>query len=159
MPPPNDRISDSFSVSSSRSKNFKLFLYFEKVLDSPRLLIKLRHFRTRLFTADSGPRVVEGQNKCWKFIGGGTVAYGYPKFRFYEAGQYFKVCSVLHFLSNPHSHRLDSNYEYSHLCSKKNCVNPSHIVLESHSDNSLKRRCDRLKKCVCGNETPCLFPR
>ena len=141
MPPPNDRISDSFSVSSSRSKNFKLFLYFEKVLDSPRLLIKLRHFRTKLFTADSGPRVVEGQNKCWKFIGGGTVAYGYPKFRFYEADQYFKVCFSFTFLSNPHS------------------VNPSHIVLESHSDNSLRRRCDRLKKCVCGNETPCLFPR
>ena len=143
------------------SKNKALNTYLEKMLENPRLFFQLKAFRDHLYKAENGPRIEESRHGCYRFKGGGTIRDGYPFFKFLEAGRYLKVIAILHFLSNPYSHRTDPSFEYSHLCSRRYCVNPNHIILESRFDNSQRRRCVRLNKCVCDdiNATRCVFHR
>ena len=38
-------------------------------------------------------------------------------------------------------HRIPDFLEASHLCARKNCVNPSHVSLEMHADNAGRATC------------------
>ena len=48
--------------------------------------------------------------------------------------------------------------EASHLCHKRRCFNPSHIVLEDHGINQARETCAKDRKCRGHGESPsCIF--
>lgn len=47
--------------------------------------------------------------------------------------------------------------EVSHLCHKRTCVNPDHLVLETHGTNAERRHCNAQGLCTAGHEPHCLF--
>jgi hypothetical protein len=56
---------------------------------------------------------------------------------------------------------IDKALDVSHLCHNENCVNPFHLVQESHHDNMKRQRClgwilndGKLIK-VCNHDPPC----
>lgn len=49
--------------------------------------------------------------------------------------------------------------EVSHLCHKKSCILPSHLVLEDHETNASRHRCYSLGACTLEHAPVCLLPR
>jgi hypothetical protein len=46
--------------------------------------------------------------------------------------------------------------EVSHLCGNECCVEPSHPIIESHSDNMARTTCHAGAKCRCSSSTKCI---
>ena len=91
---------------------------------------------------------------CHIFVGGAPKKQGGPQFislDFYPVRRMrFQVVSILHFSSfrnqsTPYP-SLDG-MDYSHLCGKSQCVNPSHVCLEPHRVNCQRRTCHKEKRC------------
>ncbi len=49
--------------------------------------------------------------------------------------------------------------EISHLCNVKACINPLHLVLETHPVNVSRHHCFKSGVCLGGHTPACLFPR
>lgn len=46
----------------------------------------------------------------------------------------------------------------SHLCHKKSCINPSHLVIEAHRQNCERRQCKAERRCTGHeNNKSCIF--
>lgn len=43
--------------------------------------------------------------------------------------------------------RYRKNAEISHRCHLSSCINPEHMILESHQNNCLRRTCKKTQKC------------
>ena len=145
--------------------NKAVFSYFDLVLDKPILLARLFRLKREFRNQDTGPRIVELENGCWRFLGGGFSRGGYMFFKFCEIKDekygdgHYKVAAVMHFLSNTRSHQENPGTEYSHLCHHYYCVNPDHITLELHANNLSRKPCNASKTCVCSNSIKCIFHR
>lgn len=49
------------------------------------------------------------------------------------------------------------SFEVSHLCNNKGCLNPEHLVNESHEDNCRRRPCFKAKECRCLSKMKCII--
>lgn len=47
--------------------------------------------------------------------------------------------------------------DVSHLCRSKLCINPEHLVLESHLSNMSRIHCGRAGVCSLEHSPPCVF--
>lgn len=47
--------------------------------------------------------------------------------------------------------------DVSHLCHNTVCINPAHLVLETHSVNMSRRYCRDSRRCLGGHDPACLF--
>jgi len=81
---------------------------------------------------------------CWLWKGS-TNEKGYPK-KTINSKQY----RVHRLIAVWNEHLTETDLDASHLCDIRNCINPNHLVLETHSDN-LKRRIwiPRPPKLIC----------
>lgn len=58
----------------------------------------------------------------------------------------------------PHR-EADGLLEISHICHNKLCIEPNHLVLESHETNCERRSCQLVGECVRNHVPPCIFFR
>lgn len=58
------------------------------------------------------------------------------------------------FESHPHGWPVDT--QVSHLCHRKNCINPSHLVYEPQWKNLKRNYCGENGKCDCGVMPKCI---
>jgi len=77
---------------------------------------------------------VKGEDECWEWKGGCSKKYPYC-----AGGMAYKVCWELHFGELPKFNRQGRKQVVRHLCGNKICVNPNHLTLGTHSDNSNDR--------------------
>lgn len=95
---------------------------------------------------------------CYQFVGregGSSKGKIRPQFKFKSLKKRHYVIHVFDFafrVNNPHpvyKFRDSSGglLELSHLCHNKWCVNPSHVVRETHTANCARTQCKRHCKC------------
>lgn len=54
---------------------------------------------------------------------------------------------------------IPSELDASHLCGTRNCVRPTHLVLESREENKSRQICHTFKVCTGHDPRPhCIFP-
>lgn len=55
-------------------------------------------------------------------------------------------------LANLHE-QIDPKLDFSHICGRGNqgCINPDHVVLESHKKNLQRQNCHLVATCTCCN--------
>lgn len=56
-----------------------------------------------------------------------------------------------------HKHGWPVSVHVSHLCHRKSCINPNHIVYEPQWKNLKRNYCGENGSCDCGMNPPCLF--
>lgn len=105
---------------------------------------------------------VENAMGCKLWVGGPdpkTCKYGRKKFSF--PGEKSKPVYV-HRLAYQLSRNIlklpsEGKFEVSHLCHNHRCVNPDHLVFESHEANCSRMTCKLQNLCTRGHAPPCIF--
>lgn len=103
------------------------------------------------------------ENGCWKWVGrtrGSADEDKYYKVWFYCMDNNVKVRKqfLVHKLSYFGHNKIDyvsEGLELSHICGMKRCVNPAHIIAESHQINKERQHCHGQSICS-GHNPPCI---
>ena len=53
--------------------------------------------------------------------------------------------------------RLPEGQEASHLCNNSRCIEPTHLILESHQINSERHHCFMQRVCTRNHEPACIL--
>ena len=96
----------------------------------------------------------------YKKSGKGNLVYGRVVNPFPDVDmQRMHVHRAVYYLHNGQSPADDegSNTEISHLCHTPLCIEPSHLVRESHATNQERIHCKAQGRCTKNHEPACLL--
>ena len=112
---------------------------------------------------------VENEKGCFLWVGGSTASknlrYGQKRLSVPHLNiksRVFYVHRLAYMLKNEcfdlpgTSSRGAGPKEVSHLCHNSLCVNPDHLVAETHAANVERLSCHALGHCIRTHEPPCI---
>lgn len=124
------------------------------------LLVGSRQMAKRTYQRESVDAILDRLSEptdsgCWKWNGKhGTHGYAYISYRIKPQERIWKkTATVAWELAN--AMEVPKGLEISHTCLQEWCVNPEHLIAETHSENLKRRRpFSRYKGNVCKNGHP-----